>query len=466
MATPRHHTEPTPGARSYVDAVGRIATALARPLMPWQRDAVRVATELDGDRFRYPLVIVTVPRQAGKTALVLAGGLHRAISLTGARVWYTAQTGIKAREQVIEMIEHAERTPLAPLLSCKRGAGDTRIDVPMTGGRIKAHPPTGDYLHGNQSDLNILDEGWSWSEPDAHALMGAITPTQLTRSNPQTWIVSTEGTAESVWLHGLIDAARADALAGACLIDYGIGPGVDPEDIDAIAAAHPAVGHTCTVDAIRDARAGLTAGEFARAYGNRRTGAGEMLIPVDRWEAAQTTAPIPEDARPAFGVAVSIDRDETAIVAAARVGGVAVLELVDVRPGWRWALDRVPQLAAAHRNHGTAIDRHGPSGALADELDVSGVELVPIGTREACAAAAQLIDGIAPPEGGRPTVFVRTDAAFTAANDILAKRPVGDAFALSRRGPGSIAVMEAGALALYALLHQEPAEEAPWVMFG
>ncbi|MFD6394371.1 terminase [Nocardia sp. NPDC060259] len=466
MPTPRHHTEATPGARSYVGAIGKLAVGLGRPLIPWQHDAVRVATELDGDRFRYPLVLVTVPRQSGKTVVSLGVSLHRAIHLTGGRIWYTAQSGIKAREQLTEMIEHAERTALAPMLSCKRGAGDTRIDVPMTGGRIKAHPPTGNYLHGNQSDLNVIDEGWDLKEPDAIALMGAIVPTQLTRSNPQTWIVSTEGTADSVWFHGLIDAARADALPGACLVDYGIGPGVDSEDIDAVAAAHPAVGHTCTVDDIRAARPSLSAGEFARAYGNRRTGAADRLISVDRWNDAQTTASIPAGARPAFGVAVSIDRDETAIVAAAPVDGVPVLELVDVRPGWRWAIDRVPQLAAAHLHHGVAIDRHGPSGALADELDVAGVELAKIGTREVCAAAAQLVDGIDPPEGAPAIVHVRTDAAFDAAAEILAKRPVGDAFALSRRTLGSIAPMEAASLALYALLHQDGEETAPEVWFG
>src|SRR5699024_1385564 len=150
------------------------------------------------------------------------------------RVWYTAQTGAKAAEQFKEMIDTVERSPFAPGCKTYRAAGDVRIDVPALGSRMKAHPPTGDSLHGNQSDLNIIDEGWFFTEPVAAALMGAITPTQLTRGNPQTWIVSTQGTVDrSVWFHGLIDAARAGELPGACLIDYGLPPGADPEDLDA-----------------------------------------------------------------------------------------------------------------------------------------------------------------------------------------------------------------------------------------
>src|SRR5699024_6812873 len=155
----RHHTPRTPDRPTIGPRIGVVSRALGRPLMPWQQRAADVAGEIDPEtgRLAYPLVLVTVPRQSGKTALVLATQLDRCVSGRSQRVWYTAQTGAKAAEQFKEMIETVERSPFAPGCKAYRAAGDVRIDIPALGSRMKAHPPTGDSLHGNQSDLNVID---------------------------------------------------------------------------------------------------------------------------------------------------------------------------------------------------------------------------------------------------------------------------------------------------------------------
>ncbi|WP_228781490.1 terminase [Nocardia cyriacigeorgica] len=419
----------------------------------------------EAGRFVYPLGVISVPRQSGKTTLVLANSVHRCVSRPNARAWHTAQTGQDARDQWREMAGRMLRSPLAPLVSVKWGAGDSRMIFGPTGSELRPHPPTVDALHGKQSDLNNIDEGWVFDDAQGAALLQAIVPTQATRPGAQTIILSTMGTANSTWFHALSDRGR-DGDPSIAYFEWSIPDDADPMDLDAVAAAHPAFGHTIDMRALENAAAQLSPGEFARAYGNRRTGAGERLIPLDRWNEAQTTAPIPADARPAFGVAVSIDRSETAIVAAAWLDGVPVLELVDCRPGSSWAPPRLRELAAAHQNHGIAIDRAGPSVTVADALAVAGVDLLPIGTRDITAAAANLLDRLNPPDGGPVRIRFRTDPAFTAAADIAATRPVGDAFALSRRSAGSIAALEAGALAAYALDHQAAPAAAPVVVFG
>ncbi|MBF6483852.1 hypothetical protein IU431_06730 [Nocardia otitidiscaviarum] len=436
--------------------------------MPWQHQVADVALEVDDrGRFVHPLVVISVPRQSGKTTLVLAKHVHRCLSRPRARAWHTAQTGQDARDQWREMAGRMLNSPLAPLISVKWGAGDSRMIFPRTGSELRPHPPTVDALHGKQSDLNDIDEGWVFDDAQGAALMQAIVPTQATRPGAQTIILSTMGTADSTWFHGLSDRGR-DGDPGVCYFEWSIPDDADPLDLDIVAAHHPAYGHTIDMDALKRARdqLGDKPGEFARAYGNRRTGAGERLFPLERWNAAQTTVPIPADARPAFGAAVAIDRSETAIVAAALVDGVPVVELVDHRPGTAWAAPRIRELAAAHRNHGIAIDRAGPSVTLADELAVAGVALLPITTRDVCAAAANLLDRIVPAEGGSPRILFRTDPAFSAAADIATTRPVGDAFALARRISGSIATLEAAALAAYALDHQGAPAPAPLVVFG
>src|SRR5262245_30403637 len=87
---------PAPARPSYGPAVGRLAEVLGWPPMPWQRQVLDVALEIDpstGD-WCYPTVCLTVQRQAGKTSLFGPAALHRCLLSTDQRVWYTAQKRI------------------------------------------------------------------------------------------------------------------------------------------------------------------------------------------------------------------------------------------------------------------------------------------------------------------------------------------------------------------------------------
>src|SRR5699024_11308895 len=100
----RHHTPRTPDRPTIGPRIGVVSRALGRPLMPWQQRAADVAGEIDPEtgRLAYPLVLATVPRQSGKTALVLATQLDRCVSGRSQRVWYTAQTGRSEERRVGE----------------------------------------------------------------------------------------------------------------------------------------------------------------------------------------------------------------------------------------------------------------------------------------------------------------------------------------------------------------------------
>src|SRR5262245_13870449 len=80
----------------------RIAAALGTPLMPWQQHVADVALEIDPatGRLAYREVVLTVPPQSGKTALMLAVMVHRALGFhSRQRIVYTAQTRIHARKK-------------------------------------------------------------------------------------------------------------------------------------------------------------------------------------------------------------------------------------------------------------------------------------------------------------------------------------------------------------------------------
>lgn len=451
-AVPRFIT-PRSSPYTYGRNIARTALYLGRPAMPWQQETYDLVGECDADgQLLHRVVVITVPRQSGKTAGVLAIGCHRCTMREQARVWYTAQTGIKAREQMTELMETVERSRLAPLFKSRRGASNTSLTLTALGSRLTAHPPTADSLHGNQSDANFVDEGWYFDPDQAHGLMGAITPTQATRPNPQTIIVSTSGTAASTWFHGLVDAGYEGKVA---LIDYGIAADVDPYDDLAIALAHPAIGYTQDISILPAARAQLSEGEFLRAYGNRRTATLERLVPLEIVELATVTTDLPPG-RPIFGLAVSLDRDESVLTASTLdASGVPHVEVVDVLTGTDSAAVRCVEVTARHAAP-VMIAADGPAATVADEIERRRGRVSRVSAAEFSAAVTDLLDRLRRPlidPDQPPAVRLRAHPAFTSALDVAALRRSGDRSTLSRRGSaGSVAALESAACAVRGAL--------------
>lgn len=465
---PRFATARNPAYESYGWRVRKVARVLGTPLMPWQSEVVDVAREVDEAGLpRYPLVIVSVPRQAGKTTLVLANGVDRSLFAPRAKIWHTAQTGQDARTKFLEMAEPFAVSALGKgTAELKRGAGNTRL-VFTNGSTFQPHPPTVDALHGEQSDLNDIDEAWSFDEARGAALLQAIIPTQATRPAAQTWITSTMGTADSTWFHDLSDRGRLGE-PGIAYFEWSIADDVDPMDLDAVAAAHPAYGHTIDMRALERAAAqfGDTPGGFARAYGNRRTAAAERVIPVDAVIRATTDEAVP-DGRPAFGVAVSWDRDETAIVAVVLdEAGTPWVEVIDVRPGVSWAVDACETLSRVHSGALVGVDPVGPSASLADKLDLRQVPTYRMRTADVTAAADDLLNRLT--ETYTPAVRFRRDSSLINAMDRASRRMIGDgAWTWGRRtSSGSIAALEAASHAVHLSVRAPGPAQKPVIYLG
>ena len=126
--------------------------------------------------------------------------------------------------------------------------------------------------HGYSLDLAIVDEAWSLRD---YRVPQAITPTQIARPDPQLWIVSTAGTAESLWLRELVEAGRAGANERLALFEWSADPDLDPSEVGAWESANPAMGLTITPDELANAYANATTpdsrAEFERAHLNRWT---------------------------------------------------------------------------------------------------------------------------------------------------------------------------------------------------
>jgi hypothetical protein len=451
MVPPRFATPRDPARKTMGGAVARVAHALGQPLMPWQRYVADVAGEVDDRcRYLYPLVIVSVPRQSGKTTLGLAQSVQRCLQGPNRRSWWTAQTGQDARDKFRELSAAVLMSPLRDVVAGKpRMQAGSECLTFVNGSTLRPHPPTRDALHGKQSDHNDVDEAWSFDVPHGDGLFQAITPTQATRPGAQTFIWSTRGDADSIWFHDLIARALAGE-PGIALFDWGIPPGADPMDLDTVARHHPAHGYTITREALESARVALGAkpGEYARAYGNRETGGGERIYPAAAWEAAATTDDLPAGV-PAYGVAVSADGSWSSLLAAvADDAGRPWVELVERRPGRAWVVDRV--LSLNDVGQGVAVVRRGPAGPVADALTLADVEVLDPGA-DYPAACMDLHDRITDENG--PRARIRVHEALDAAADVAGSRMVSDGgWVLSRtRSTGHIDAIEGATLAAWAV---------------
>ena len=101
---PRFGTERNPARATLGGKVAKVATALGTPFMPWQRHVADVACEIDPVTgfFFYREIRLLVPRQQGKTTLLLAKATHRMLSAPRMRLVYTAQTRNMARRRLEE----------------------------------------------------------------------------------------------------------------------------------------------------------------------------------------------------------------------------------------------------------------------------------------------------------------------------------------------------------------------------
>jgi hypothetical protein len=106
-----------------------VAAQMGKPFMPHQAQIANVALELDPKTLLpvYRVVWVAVPRQSGKTTLVLVLEVDRCLNFGPLQyVLYTAQDRNHAREKWEEQSEYLRVTPFAGQYSVRRTLGQER----------------------------------------------------------------------------------------------------------------------------------------------------------------------------------------------------------------------------------------------------------------------------------------------------------------------------------------------------
>src|ERR1700712_3496513 len=142
-ATPRDYSRPTDGA-----AGAFIAHLHGRPWLPWQRDAADLIGErTPTGRYAYPVVVVLVPRQTGKTTWVFDLAQGRCLDRADYRAAYTAQTGHVTTERFTERMSQIAGNALGRRVSIRKSGGTERMTFPR-GSYLKGFPPKDGALRG------------------------------------------------------------------------------------------------------------------------------------------------------------------------------------------------------------------------------------------------------------------------------------------------------------------------------
>ena len=181
---------------------------LGTELMPWQQYVADVALEINPTtgKLQYREIILTVPRQSGKTTLLLAVMVHRTLGFgERQKVVYTAQTRNDARRKwEDEHLVILEQSPLVKLFDVRKTNGSEAIKW-HNGSSHSITSTTEKAGHGDTVDLGVIDEAFAQIDD---RLEQAFKPAMITRPQPQLWVVSTAGTNESVYLNHKVDMGR------------------------------------------------------------------------------------------------------------------------------------------------------------------------------------------------------------------------------------------------------------------
>lgn len=432
VCSPRYATRRRPERDTFGPELARIAGALGQPFMPWQRHVADVGCEINPETGNpaYREVIVTVPRQSGKTTLFLSWQVNRCLSPRWSqpqRSVFTAQSGKDARDKWLdELYPLIEGSSLLKFIrggkrGMARGMGNEHIRW-RNGSLIRLLSTSSSSGHSKTLHQAVMDE--IWHDTDDRREQG-LRPAMVTIADAQLLICSTAGTIDSTVLNRKVRAGRkaveADLGFGVAYFEYSAPEDWDPEDEESYFGFMPALcpappcacdpagqwRHTVTLEVIRTERLSMPADQFERAYGNvhKLELFGESVFPGTVWKDRAD----PESqlvGRPAFSIDTRPDRSATTIGAAGvRADGKGHVEVMEHRPGTGWVVDRIVELAEQWDPVVVVVCPTAPAGAFVKALNEKGFvtdpdrskgqrRLMLINTTEAAQAAGSFYDGV------------------------------------------------------------------------
>lgn len=389
--------------------------------MPWQREALEVAFEVDAfGQLWYHDITIVVPRQSGKTTIVLPWGVHRMIGWPQRqRLVYIAQTASDGKEKLtVDFLPALERSPLRKLLIPNRlgqlahlANGSVHLKW-VNGSRWDVKPPTEKAGHGGTLHLSIGDEIFAVKDTRLEA---ALKPATITVDDRQSLWISTAGETKIkspfLWSkvergRRRVELVRADPSelnrSRSMFIEYSAPADADVNDPETWWRTMPALGYTQTIESVTSIfdDEEMTERERRRAFfcqwGDDLST--DWKIPREQWDARRDPESQITD-KLTWVIDVSPDRSWASIgCVALRDDGTFHLEVVDDGPGTDWLIDGDPTREL--RGISALVAEHGGEvyadwlmvGALDPDLRDAGIDMHWVGADDVKVAAPMLLD--------------------------------------------------------------------------
>ncbi len=474
-AQPAYYTKPTPGAKHDLAACRIVGASLGTPLYPWQALSIRIASERRADdprRYRWPIVIITTPRQVGKTTQYRIYQTTKAVMQPGRQAFYTAQTGKDARARWKDIIDvlQSDGSPFKRDVKVRLSAGDPQVKF-SNGSTLAPFAPTPESLHGYTPHDVAIDEAFSFDDAQGTDLLGAIMPAQQRIPSRQLIIFSTAGNKDSTWLRGLVEKGRelvGDPGAGIAYLEWSMPVGADPDDPESW-KFHPGVGPDFTMEDMAEQHAAMKdkPQEWLRAFMNTWSDEADIppILTATEVEAVHTVQTPPEGGLKEVCLAYEVAYDRTRACIAA-----AWYDPETGRPAIRIAerLDRPADLAAqvaaqvSNRPRAIGADDGGPTRDTTDQLRSLGHEPDVLNARDFATGTDAFIARVKD-----RTISLDSDPYLTQAIADAVTRDMGQGIVLDRRkSRGPIPELIAAVTALRLLENAPAPKPAPmiWTM--
>lgn len=368
-----------PGSKGRGPAIVRFAKAHGMELDRWQSSTLGWFSRVDGDgRWLSPANLLLVPRQNGKTEILVARAMYGLFVLRKRMVLFSSHQWASSNEIFLRMkgIVEANDDLSEQVKAVKLSAAQLGFEL-HDGGRMLFLTRSRASARGFSGDELYFDEAHFLSEA-AHA---ALRPTLGGRS--------AGGQVQTYYASSAVDQARhPDGLVvtrlrergikgepGIALVEYAAGivdedgadvapalvPAAVAVDPEVIRRANPGCPQRLSLEFLLDEARTLDPASFATEHLGQGDwpdldGARSTVIDLDKWQALRD--PTSKPLNPVvIGFDVSPDRRRASIaVAGHRLDGALHVEVVDNSEGVGWVVPRLRQL----------IDDHDPDGVWCD----------------------------------------------------------------------------------------------------
>lgn len=453
-------------------SLNALANAAGDRFDPWQRQINRIALATTPDGlWAARNVVMSIPRQTGKTYDVEWVAIHRAAMVPGVRIVWTAQHFSVIKDTFEDMTGRVTRPEMASLVDPDHGislaAGKEEIRF-RNGSRIFFRARERGALRGvKKVGLLVIDEAQHLSD----AAKASMLPTQNRAWNPQTVYMGTPPGPRD--MGESFTRQRTQALAGRAhstfYVEFSADRTADPMDRRQWTKANPSYPSHTSEDAILTLLDGLTMDDFRReALGIWDENMASAAIDANLWDEA-TIARRPDGGVMSFGLDMNPSRTRLTIGACMRYeDDTAHIELAEYRDtnqdGTMWAVNLLAKVW--DNTAAVAIDAQSPATVLLPELQEAGITVTVTNSSDMGQACGRLQDMLRDhtvthlPEAGQQQLW---DAARRAT-----VRPIGKQglFAFNRPDDDTdISPLVACTLALHGAMttRRDPTrEEGAW----